>query len=192
MTLAILISGGNITRDGLTTLLNDVYSQTRQRSGFKYHSHPTNVLIFAYRTREHFKSDAGLWIAKLADDSGPIGQTGPVTIDFDDKQLAQVGTQPEDKPGLTEDKRKQIYKEIVAGEDKAARIAEQKYGLSEKQIRRTPPDKFSEVIKKQNEFEESLSNKSKDDLAVRYKLSRKQVDEIAREGLEKRWAMAKP
>lgn len=191
VTLAISISG-NITREGLTKLLNDVYSQTRQRSGFKYHMHPTNVLIFAYRTREHFKSDAGLWIAKLADDSGAIGQTGPVTIDFDDKQLAQVGAQPEEKAGLSEDKRKQIYKEIVAGEDKAARVAEQKYGLSEAQMRRTSQDKILGAIKKQNEHEESLSNKSKNDLAAKYKLSREQLDEIANEGLEKRWAMAKP
>jgi hypothetical protein len=159
---------------------------------FKYHMHPTNVMIFAYRTKEHFQSGTGLWIAKLTDDSGPIGETGPVTIDFDDKQLAQVGAKPEDKPGLSEDKRKQIYKEIVAGEEKAARGAEQKYGLTEPQMRRTSQDKILAAIKKQNEYEESLSNKSKSDLAAKYKLSREQLDEIAGEGLEKRWAMVKP
>lgn len=61
-------------------------------------------------------------------------------------------------------------------------MAEQKYGLSETQIRRTSQDKFLEAIKKQNEYEESLSNKYKNDLAAKYKLSREQVDGIASEG----------
>jgi hypothetical protein len=35
-------------------------------------------------------------------------------------------------------------------------------------------------------------DEAKNDLANKYKLSVKQLDEISREGLEKRWALPKP
>jgi hypothetical protein len=42
-------------------------------------------------------------------------------------------------------------------------------------MRRTSQDNILGAIKKQNEYEESLSNKSKNDLAAKYKLSREQL-----------------
>ena len=188
VTVQVAVSG-EITKDTLTKLLNDLYSQIRQRTGFKYHTHPTNTSIAAYLTKELYESGEGLWVAILKDDNAPLGQTGPIEIKFDEKQITQLGATPEEKFELSEDQRKQIYKEIVSVEDKVAGMVDQKYPLPEKQI---DSGKYQALLEKRNKLEESLTEKYKNDLAKKHKLSQQQLNEIAEEGFSKRWALPKP
>jgi hypothetical protein len=188
ITLHVSVSG-DITKESLTKLLNNLYAQSRQRTGFKYHTHPTNASIAAYLTKELYDSGEGLWIAMLNDDNAPLGQTGPAEIKFDEKQIAQLGETPEEKFGLSEEKRRQIYKEIASVEDKVAGMVDQKYPLPEKKV---TSEKYQALLEQRNRLEESLTEKYKIDLAKKYKLSPQQLNEIAEEGFSKRWALPKP
>ncbi len=61
VTLKVLVSG-DITRPGLTALLNKLCSSTSKRTGFKHHDSPTNIYIYAFTSKE--KGTSG-WIALL-------------------------------------------------------------------------------------------------------------------------------
>jgi hypothetical protein len=149
VTLHILVSG-NISRQSLTDLLNELYPKIHEKGGFKYHPHPTNALVFAYLTKEHFESGAGLWIARLTDDTGKLGETGPVRIDIAENQLANLDAAPEQKYGLSEAKRMEIYKQVGVVEDKVANTLDQRYPLPDQRI---SLDSLKQIIKKRNNLD---------------------------------------
>jgi len=51
VTLRLLVSG-RITDAGLRNLLSKLYSEVHNRRGFKYHSNPTHIFIYAYTDKE--------------------------------------------------------------------------------------------------------------------------------------------
>lgn len=163
----VLVSG-EISEAGLKTVLSQLHSSTKARKGFKYHDSPTNIYIYAFTSKERAASGMGQWIAMLQE--GP-GDPKP-TISINERQIAQLGAEPEERFGLSEEKRKQIWKELVLMEDRAM----------EETIQRYPQD-----IKKQAEMENRLIDEYKDKLAEEHGLTREQLDEISVEGVEKDW-----
>ena len=124
VTLKLLVSG-DISEPGLRTLLNQLYSSTKARKGFKYHDSPTNIYIYAFTSKERAESGMGQWIAMLQknyDDVEP-------TISINERQITQLGAKPEERFGLSEEKRKEIWKEHVLVEDRARKEAEEQYPL---------------------------------------------------------------
>lgn len=167
-----LLVSGNITREGLTSLLSEQYAKAQARRGFKYREQPSHVFIYAYTSKEHAESGGGQWIAML----NKIGETGQPQINIKDNLLQQLGAKPEEQFGLSEDQSKQIFVEIILTERRATKEAEQKYPMTDAQ-----------QVKKMAAYESSLRERNKNDLAKRYKLTRKQLDEIGQEGVTKSW-----
>lgn len=58
-----------------------------------------------------------------------IGEDAKKEIEVKKELIAQVGTEPEDRYGLSEDQRKEVYRLIVLAEDKAREAAEEKFPL---------------------------------------------------------------
>jgi len=164
---------GNISKATLKELLQTIYERQKERRDFsKYHTHPTHVAIYLYRTRAHYESGMGQWIAMLVktpNDKFP-------EIQINEWQLATVSKNQEVRFGLTEDVRMRIWQEIVRAEDKAWNEAQRRY----------PKD-----INRQAQYEEDLRRKYLSQIRKRYKLTQKQIEEISAEGLMKDWPFPK-
>ena len=123
VTLRLLVSG-HITDDGLRNLLSKLYSEVHNRRGFKYHSNPTHIFIYAYTDKE--RAESGIqWIAMLS----KVGEGDKPKISVKDSQIKGLLAKPEIKFGLSENQRKQIWKEIIMAEDRASQEAEARYPL---------------------------------------------------------------
>ncbi|GAF81256.1 unnamed protein product, partial [marine sediment metagenome] len=122
--LNILVSG-EISESGLRNLLQKLYSSTKARSGFKYHNSPTNIYIYAFTSKERFESGTGQWIAVLQQSPVDLGPR----ISINKRQIAQLGAKSEEKFGLSEEKRKEIWKELVLIEDRSWKESEEKFPI---------------------------------------------------------------
>ena len=171
VTLNVLVSG-EITEPGLRALLNQLYSSIKARKGFKYHDSPTNIYIYAFTSKERAESGMGQWIAMLQKSPGDA----KATISINERQITQLGAKPEERFGLSEEKRKGIWKELVLVEDRAMEEALEQY-----------PEEFE----KQVEMERRLIDDYKNKLAEKYELTREQLQEISVEGVEKDWPFPK-
>jgi hypothetical protein len=112
----------DVTKESLTSLLNDLYSQAQSKK-FKQHTAATVIDIKAFMSKEHAESGMGQWVGWI---SKAGGQSQP-SLALDDRQISQLGKKSEEKLGLPEDKRKEIWQEAVRAEDRANKKAEQKY-----------------------------------------------------------------
>ncbi len=122
--LNILVSG-EISEAGLKALLNQLYSSIKVRRGFKYHDCPTNIYIYVFTSKERAESGMGQWVAMLQksyDDIKP-------TISINERQIVQLRAKPEERFDLSEEKRKEIWEELLLSEDRARKEAEQQYPL---------------------------------------------------------------
>lgn len=171
VTLNVLVSG-KISEPGLRALLNQLYSSVKARRGFKYHDSPTNIYIYAFTSKERAGSGMGQWIAMLRKSYGDVKPT----ISINERQIAQLGAKPEEQFGLSEEKRKEIWKELVLIEDRAMEEALEQY-----------PEEFE----KQVEMERRLIDEYQNKLAEKYELTREQLQEISVEGVEKDWPFPK-
>lgn len=167
VTLSVLVSG-EISETGLKNLLNQLYSSTKARKGFKYHDSPTSIYIYAYTSKERAESGMAQWIAML---QKADAETKPTT-NINERQLAQLGAEPEERFGLSEEKRKEIWKELILIEDRAMKEAEKQY-----------PEEWEKEIEMQRRLIDENENK----LAEKYELAPEQLGKISTEGLEKDW-----
>lgn len=166
----ILVSG-DISEESLEALLRQQFDSAMKRRGFRHHDTPTNVYIYIYETREKAQAGQGLWLAMLQ--MGPL-EEGLPEITVRAEQIARIGQEQEEIFGLSEDQRKQVFREIVSVERRATDDA----------MKREPAN-----IDKQFALERKLVEKYKVDLAKKYNVTREQLDEISVEGLEKQWVM---
>jgi len=125
ITLHAIVSG-KITEAGLKALLHKLYEEACAMRAFRHHGgRPTHVFIYLYTSREHFDSRMGQWIAMLS----RVGADAPVKTEIRTELIPQLSALPEVKYGLTESKRKEIFRAIVRAEDQADAEAERRYPL---------------------------------------------------------------
>ena len=167
VTLSVLVSG-EISEAGLKNLLNQLYSSTKARKGFKYHDSPTSIYIYAYTSKERAESGMAQWIAMLQKAHAETKST----TNINERQLGQLGAEPEERFGLSEEKRKEIWKELILIEDRAMKEAEKQY-----------PKEWEKEIEMQRRLIDENENK----LAEKYELTPEQLEKISSEGLEKDW-----
>jgi hypothetical protein len=122
--LTILVSG-EISEPGLRALLNKLYFSIKARRGFKYHDSPTNIYIWAFTSKERFEAGMGQWIAMLEKSYYDVEPT----IRINERQIAQLSAKPEQRFGLSEEKRKEIWKELVLLERRARKEAKERYPI---------------------------------------------------------------
>lgn len=124
----ILISG-EISEQNIRDLLNKLYIETKDRKGFKYHDNPTHIFIYIY-TSEYINSQSQ-WIGMLE----KIGEEN-MEIYINDRQISHLDKLTEEKFGLSEEQRKEIYKDIVIAED-IGMIGQEKLEFVAKKYRMT-------------------------------------------------------
>lgn len=160
-----------ITEKNLKALLRYQHNAISQRTGFEYHKKPTNIYIYVYESDEKAKVGQGLWLAMSEMNILKYGDSKPrVTIRTE--QINNLGEKPQEKFGLTESERKEIFQELVRIEKKA----------TEESMKRFPSD-----INKQIDLERKLQERYREELAEKYSLNRDQLQSIMAEGVRKRW-----
>ena len=177
VSIDVLIEDVNINEEGIKTLLNYLYKTTKERSGFKHNEHPNSIYIYAFTTKEKAASGMGQWIgmiSKSASDKNP-------KINFSEIQLNSLSVNIENRWGLSQDKREELWKEIVNAEDKAYKEADKKYPLAKLDL--TESD-----ISKNADLRDSLKDQYEWEIAKENNLKKVILDSIGIEGLKKGWA----
>ena len=104
----ILVSG-EVTEQNLRALLRQQHAEISSRKGFQYHFSPTNIHIYLYDTKEKAEAEKGLWLAMSTMSYSEREATILVKTD----QITRLGQEPQEKFGMTEAERQQVYRELV-------------------------------------------------------------------------------
>jgi len=121
-----LIVSGSLSEINLRDLMNDQFQELLNWDNIQYHDEPTHIFIYAYVTIEHAEAGMGQWIAMLS----KIGAGQEPSIQVNERQLAYINTEPEERFGLIEEERRKIYQELFVAERKASREAEEEYPIN--------------------------------------------------------------
>jgi len=182
--LKVLVSG-EITEASLTTLLNNLYSSAKVRKGFKYYNAPTQILIYAFTSKEKADSDMGYWIAMLEQSTGDNNPR----ITIKKEQIERLGAEPVRRFGLSEAKRKQIFYELAQAQDNAQMRALQKYPDPDPLSPKYPPD--LQYYTARAEYQSKISEVNEQKVRSAYNLTKQQMFKIYVEGVTKEWPVPK-
>ena len=166
--VANLLIAGDITEAALRSLLESKFLEIKSRRNFKHHNPATNIYIYAFKDEEMFKTGGANWIAML---QYTVFLSTDHHIMMKDAQIAFLHAEPEERYGLSEATRKQIYEESwILGKVIDEVMAE-----------------YPDDLDKQLDYQEELIEKYEKELAAKYGITRDQFDEISIEGLKKGW-----
>lgn len=176
--LDVLLSDTIITEQKVRELLSYLYDKTISRTGFKYHSYPTNIFIYVYSTKAKAESGMGQWIGMI---STSFSEDRPA-IYISNEQLNSLILKPIDKFGLSEVIRLEIWNNYIKLQDMAQMEADMKYPLTYSGIEMGNIDKNGDLYYK-------LQKKYKKQLATEFKIDIAIIDSIKVEGILKGWAI---
>lgn len=165
-----IVVAGVPTKSGLEAEILDRYRAAQTRRGFRYHNPATNIFIYVYGSMEQARAGQGLWIGMIAKG---FSDRGEPEVLINDERLAAFGKPAENRFGLSEAMRRQVFREIAAAENRGTREAMER--ISDSRIR------------EQTELERQLQKEYKSAIARRYKLSEDALRKILVEGVKKGW-----
>ena len=174
-----LLVSDNLAPATLKSLLAKLFLQTDKEQRFKHHTYPTHVFIYAYSDKKRAESGTGGWVAMLS----KVGDSGKPSIKVNDKLLALLKQKPVLKFGLTEEQRKEVFKEAVIAERRSLNEMDAKY-------RTVSSGKATDAqLKEQYKYQSELETKYKAEICKRHSLTDDQLLAIAVEGVKKQWPM---
>lgn len=179
------VVNGQFTEPGLKRTLDHLYSEAVNAGGFEYHDRPTHVAIYLYTSEEHYKSGMGQWIAMRS----RIGQDADVETKIKPELIEQASRPAEERYGLTESARMELFGAIVRAEDRAWERAESMYPLPDPSQAGYSQAQARRQAEKQGEAVNRLTEEYKSSLAADYDLTPEQLKQIGLEGMEKNWPM---
>lgn len=165
-----IVVSGVPTKAELKAEILKRYRAATARRGFRYYNPATNIYIYVYGTEQQARAGQGLWIGMIAKG---FSDKGEPRVLINEERLAALSQAPEKRFGLSEQRRKQVFREIAAAEDRATRGA-----------RARVPDS---QIMKQIDLERELGKKYKAKVAQQYGLTNDQLLKITLEGVTKGW-----
>lgn len=164
-----------INKERVRKLLFQLYSEIKSRK--KIITCPsTNIYILVYLSKEYYESGMGQWIARLEKSKNDI-----FNIEFNLDQLYQLNAKQEIKFGLSEIKRKEIFKEIIKAEHLSDKNAWKVFKWVKK-------PNINDIKRQEQSFYEQFEN----NLVTKYSVSKKILKQIRLEGLDKDWAQPPP
>ncbi len=176
----VLISDTAITKQKVNDLLTYLYYKTAKRTGFKHHTNPTNIYIYAYTSKEKAESGMAQWVGMISKsyyDSHP-------KINISDTQLNSLKLEPIEKFGLSEKLRLEIWNKSIKIEDNAHIEADLKYPLDKAGISQVD-------IKNNRTLYYKLKENYNKELAAEYDIPVAIIDSIGGEGITKGWPFPK-
>lgn len=164
-----IVASGVPNKAGLKAQLLRRYRTARTRRGFRYHNPATNIYIYIFGTKEQARTRKDFWIGMIAkgySDKEP-------TITISDSHLASLSLPPKTRFGLSQQTRKQVYREIWVAVDRSMRESRVRIPNSQ--------------IMKQMELGIELTKKYKAEIARKYNLTIDQLGKISLEGGGRGW-----
>jgi len=178
---------GDVTEDGLRQLLIKLYTDARADKGFlRYHDEVTNVYIYLFGSQEHAASGFQ-WLAMLDksyNDAGP-----DITVSENRLELYHNPPVQETLFGLTENERIEVFREIVRAEDRAIEESMARYPDMLPNDPGYSQAAFMRQLDRQMDEQDRLMGLYKNALADQYGITRDELAEIGREGMDKNWPM---
>lgn len=165
-----IVVSGVPTKAGLEAEILKRYHAAMSRRGFQYYNPAANIYIYVYGTEQQARAGQGLWIGMLA--KGFSDKAEPRVLVNEDR-LAALSHAPEERFGLSEEKRKRVFREIAAAEDRAMREA----------MAQVPDSQ----IMKQIDLERELRDTYKAKVVQHHGLTNDQLLKITVEGVKKGW-----
>ena len=157
------------TKEQLQKELSRRYSALKARRGFTYQSAPNAVYIYVYRNEQQARAGRALWLGMLLKGSSDVEPT----VVINEERVEALKVIPQERFGLSETQRTQLYSEMGLAEDRAMREA------------MTPvPD--TEILKLGTLYR-TLKEKYKEELFLKYKITGDEWDDIFIEGYKKGW-----
>jgi len=170
-----LVLSGDIQMQSLGVFLNQHYQSLLDRR-LKYHDRPKSILLFVFKDRESFEVGSGSnWLARLDFDEGEA-----LEIEYKEKAIDALHSEPEVKFGYAEEERKSIFFELLEAERRGTLEAESAYFNNKENL--TKEELFEMV-----ELKKDLWEKYQKPVREKYGLTENQEVEITREALEKGW-----
>ena len=165
-----IVVSGVPTRAQLEAEILERYRAAAARRGFLYYNPATNIYIYVYGTEQQARAGEGLWIGMIA--KGFSDKEEP-QVRISENRLAALSLAPEERFGLSEQRRRQIFREIVAAGDRATLDA----------MAQIPDSQIMKQLDLERELEESYKAK----VAQQHSLTNDQLLKIAVEGGTKGW-----
>jgi len=181
MVIMKLAITGKVTKTNIRSVLQNVFLDVETAGNYKYHSEPTLIAIHLFTSPQLARKGVGRPVATLHKN----GLNTPPRITINEEMIKVYNEKPETKYGYTEVKRKEIFKELVAAEDKARMEAENRFPIN----KNLSGEKLLAESYKQEERREMLNQKYESIVETKYGLSSEQNIKISVEGLNKNWPM---
>ena len=178
--LDVLIVDTAITEQKVSDLLMHLYNKTKKRTGFDYHTNPTNIYIYAYTSKEKAEAGMAQWIGMV---SKSFNETQP-QIEISEKQFKSLTLKPVDKFGLSESVRLKIWTQSIKVEDRAQKEADAKYPLNKAGITQDDIENNGTLY---NQLEKIYTKELAEEFGIEIAI----VDSIAVEGITKGWPFPK-
>lgn len=170
--LDILVESTQADEKKVRDLLNYLFVTTSNRTGFQYHSRPTNIYIYAYTSVAKANAGMAQWIGMLSKNQGDT----EARISINDIQLKTLNEVDVEKWGLNSKQRHEIWDKSIHIEDEANRQLDIKY-----------PDQVKDHDKRKALWKK-LTTEAETELANEYGIEKAIVDSVSREGLLNGWA----
>ena len=158
----------HLSKETLSLLLQQLYQEATQKTGWKHHDAPTVIVIYLYTSKAHFESES---VSHIGAVSKTPSQEHP-QYEFHVGHIESIGKPLEEKWGISGEERKHIYGLLGQAEDRALQEANKAF-----------PD-FGE---KHTDTFETLMAKYHEEIRQQYGLTEEQASELFAEGFKKNW-----
>lgn len=165
------------TKEQLADEIYRRYLDAAAMQDFKHHDAPTKVYIYVYSNEEQAFSKKGLWLAML--ETSVADQERPRIL-IDEQRLTTHALAWVREHGLSEAGRKIVFAEISQSEMRAMEDADERFA-----VRQGRPS--HEALTKKIDWERSLMEQYKAEIAERYDLTSAEMSNIVAEGVKKGW-----
>lgn len=165
-----VVADGVPTPSELEAEIRARYRAALNRRGFTHHNPATNIYIYVYGSREQASAGEGLWIGMLGKS---YGDTREPRVVINSERLGGLGAVADDRFGLSEAVRRQVFRGVAAAEDRGTREA----------MSRVPDTRILEQVKLEGE----LQQKYRAEIAKKFGLNEDQLREVSSEGVRKGW-----
>jgi len=167
--------------------LSAKYKELICLTGYENHRHPNYVILQVYNSAERIPWEQ--WTAELRkrhDENRPT-----IKVKSDVLLADHVG--PVTRGGMSEARRREIWRDIIKAGDRATLEAEERFPMRKGEvIDSLSNDAYIRRTGQNIELEEALRGKYKKEVAHSHGITMEQLDAISAEGIEKDWPIGPP
>jgi hypothetical protein len=115
--------------------------------------------------------------------------SGRVEISINDRQLNDTDSRPENKSGLSETKRKEVFQALVRAQDRAAREAANRYPMPNPVPRNYSTEGARRLLEARARLQDTLRERYENELLTSYNITRSDLEAISEEAFVKDWPL---